>query len=187
MDRQYLAGAEKLAVLRPDHILAGHSNEIEHADRQIGPYLQWARSLPARFAELSYLRPYGLFLDPYWLKLEPYLQRLTPGQSGRCELVLRNPYDDRREFCLRPALPEGWQARPREWRVTLEPDETVRQTVRFRVPPDALPGTHLISADLTAGEDRWGEFFDARVDVLLPGAEAPAYYDRVKRATDPPR
>ena len=179
IDLQYLQGAERLAEIDPDWILAGHSSEIEHPARQVPLFLDWARRLPGEFAKLSFFEPYNLFLDPYWFRFDPYIQKLTPGDEGSVEVIVRSHYPATTEFVVRPRLPEDWEAEPGEWTGTLAHGEEARFTVRFRVPDDAPGATHIISADLTAGEYRWGEFFDARVDIIGEGVEPPKWYDRV--------
>jgi len=180
IDRQYLAGAEKLVQIAPDWILAGHSSEIEKPERQIRNFLRWARELPEQFAQFSFFDAYSLYLNPYWCVFDPFIQRVAPGQESSVEIILRNLYPEPTEFRVRPALPSGWPVEPQQWSRTLDPDETTRFTVNFQVPAEATSQTHIISADLTAGDWRWGEFFDARVDVLTPGTPVPRWYERVK-------
>jgi glyoxylase-like metal-dependent hydrolase (beta-lactamase superfamily II) len=179
IDQQYLAGAQTMARISPDTILCGHSSEIEHAERQTRAYLHWAKRLSREIRQLSFFEPYDLYLDPYWFQFDPYIQRLAPGEKGRVELVLRNPYPEARRFRVRPALPEGWAFQPEEFSIRLKPGQTRRLPVEFRVPRKAPPQTYLISADVTAGDSRWGEFFDARIDVVRPGEKAQRGYGRV--------
>jgi glyoxylase-like metal-dependent hydrolase (beta-lactamase superfamily II) len=180
IDLQYLEGAEIMARIAPDAILAGHASEIEHAARQTQAHLAWAQQVTREIRQFSWFEPYSLYLDPYWFQFDPYIQRLAPGAAGRVELILCNLYPEARKFRVRPALPEGWAAQPEEFRVTLQPGQTRRLRVEFRVPAEAPAGSHLISADLTAGDYRWGEFFDARVDVLPEGQKPPEGYDTVR-------
>lgn len=180
IDTQYLAGAQALARINPDAILAGHSSEIADAPPQTRAFLAWAKRLSREIRQFSYFEPYSLYLDPYWLEFDPYLQRVAPGEKGRVEFVLRNPYADRRKFTVRPALPQGWKVEPGEFVVTLKPGQVRRLAAAFAVPRQASAATHLISADVTAGEDRWGEFFDARIDVVPPGQKPPKGYSRVQ-------
>ncbi|HUS80965.1 MAG TPA: NEW3 domain-containing protein, partial [Armatimonadota bacterium] len=107
-------------------------------------------------------------------------QRVRPGQEVGVEVIIHSHYPERTRFEVRPALPEGWEFEPGQWHEELEEGEEACFTVAFRVPDDAPARTHIISADLTAGDWRWGEFFDARVDVIPEGTEAPKWYDRVK-------
>jgi glyoxylase-like metal-dependent hydrolase (beta-lactamase superfamily II) len=180
IDLQYLAGAERLAEVNPDWILAGHSSEIEDARRQIPLFLEWARAMPGKFAELSSRDPYELFLDPYWMRFDPWMQRLAPGDEARVQVIVRSHHADGTRFVIAPRLPEGWGPEPAEWEGTLTRGEEARFEVRFRVPDDAPSRTHIISADLTAGDERWGEFFDGRVDVIGGDVTPPKWYDRVK-------
>jgi glyoxylase-like metal-dependent hydrolase (beta-lactamase superfamily II) len=180
IDRQYLQGARTLARIAPDSLLCGHSSEIEHAERQTRQFLFWAQRLTREIRQFSFFEPYALYLDPYWLQYDPYIQRLAPGEEGRVAIVLRNVYGKRMRFRVCPALPEGWQAEPEEFSVTLQPEQIRRLEVKFQIPCEAPAQTHLLSADVTAGSWRWGEFFDARVDVLSAGKRLPRGYARVR-------
>ncbi|HEY3396763.1 MAG TPA: MBL fold metallo-hydrolase [Armatimonadota bacterium] len=180
VDLQYLAGAKIQAKIKPDWILTGHSSEIEKPEGQIKSYLEWAKRLPEAMRQFSFFDPYALYLDPYWCVFEPWIQRVAPGEKGKVEIVVRNLYPEAREFWVAPKLPEGWSAQPALSRATLEPGESKRIRVKFQVPTDAPSRTHIISADLTAGDYRWGEFFDGRIDVVGKGEEPPHWYDRVK-------
>jgi glyoxylase-like metal-dependent hydrolase (beta-lactamase superfamily II) len=180
IDLQYLAGAEVLARINPDWILTGHASEIERPAAQIKAYLAWARGLPEAMRQFSFFDPYSLYLDPYWCIFDPYIQRLAPGTAGKVDVLVRNLYPEAREFVLRPGMPETWEARPKRMRAVIAPGETHKFRIRFRIPEKAKSETHIITVDLTAGDYRWGEFFDGRVDVVGKGKEAPHWYDRVK-------
>lgn len=180
IDLQYLQGAERLAQINPDWILAGHSSEIADPQRQIPLFLDWARRLPARFAQLSFFTPHQLFLDPYWLRFDPYLQRVRPGAQASVQVIIHCHYPQPTEFVVRPRLPTGWPFEPVEWSRVLAPGESANFTLRLCVPEEAPSATHLITADLTAGQYRWGEFFEARVDVVGDKADPPKWYERVK-------
>lgn len=180
VDLQYLAGAEKQAEINPDWILTGHASEIQKPAAQIQAYLKWARSLPETFRQFSFFDPYSLFLDPYWCVFDPWIQRLAPGEGGKVDILVRNLYPEARQFVLRPGMPEAWEAKPKQMKAVIEPGDTRKFRVRFRIPEDAPSATHIITADVTAGDYRWGEFFDARVDVLASGTSPPRWYDRVK-------
>jgi glyoxylase-like metal-dependent hydrolase (beta-lactamase superfamily II) len=180
VDLQYLAGAEIQARLNPDWILTGHASEIEKPAGQVQAYLDWARSLPEAFRPFSFFDPYSLFLDPYWCVFDPWIQRLAPGEAGKVDVVVRNLYPEPREFQLRPGLPASWEHRPRQMKALLPPGEAHQFRIRFKIPDKAESRTHIITADVTAGDYRWGEFFDGRVDVLEKGKEPPGWYDRVK-------
>jgi len=180
IDLQYQQGAERIAEINPDWILAGHSSEIRYPELQVPLFRDWAQRLPDEFAKLSCFDPYHLFLDPYWFRFDPWMQRLRPGLEGEVQMVLHSHYRETIEFVVRPRLPQAWDAQPAVWKVTLEPGEQASCMVRFRIPPDAPSATHIISADLTAGDYRWGEFFDGRVDVIGDAARAPKWYDRVR-------
>jgi hypothetical protein len=88
-------------------------------------------------------------------------------------------YPEPREFQLRPGLPDSWDPRPRRMKKLLQPGETHKFRIRFRIPETAPSQTHIITADVTAGDYRWGEFFDGRVDVIGKGTQVPRWYDRV--------
>ncbi len=180
IDLQYLQGAERLAEIDPDWVLAGHSSEMSDPGRQIPLFLEWARRIPEEFAKLSFFEPYNLFLDPYWFRFDPYIQKLAPGDPGTVEIIVHNHFPEATRFVVRPALPGNWAATPVEWSGTLQPGEKTSFEVRFVVPKDESSATHIISADLTAGDQRWGEFFDGRVDVIGDDVEPPRGYARVK-------
>ncbi len=180
VDLQYLAGAETQAKINPDWILTGHASEIEKPAGQIKAYLEWARTLPEAFRQFSSFDPYSLFLDPYWCVFDPWIQRLAPGEKGKVDVVVRNLYPEAREFKLVAGMPEEWAPKPKQMKALLQPGETKTFRIRFQIPERAKSRTHLITADVTAGDYRWGEFFNGRVDVLAKTRTVPRWYDRVQ-------
>jgi glyoxylase-like metal-dependent hydrolase (beta-lactamase superfamily II) len=180
IDLQYIAGAEIQAKLNPDWILTGHASEIEKPAGQVKAYLEWARTLPEAFRQFSFFDPYSLFLDPYWCVFDPWIQRLAPGESGQVDVIVHNLYPEAREFKLRAGMPEEWEPKPRNMKATLPSGETHKFRIRFKIPEKAKSQTHIVTVDVTAGEYRWGEFFEGRVDVIGKGKATPRWYDRVK-------
>lgn len=158
-------GAERLREHEPELILTGHTGAIEVNRRVLDDFITWARDLSDAFVKVVAVPDEVNFaLDPNWATLYPYRSTITPGDRILLELRVTN--HGAREAFLRAslALPPGWSATPEESEISIYRGQDGAITFAVAVPPDAT-GRHVICADVTLGERRYGWICEAIVDV----------------------
>ncbi|MFN8635162.1 MAG: MBL fold metallo-hydrolase [Chloroflexota bacterium] len=103
-----------------------------------------------------------LILAPHSSPLAP-----RPGMGARFILELRATNHAPTDELLRAslALPPGWTATPSEGEIGIVPGRDGAITFAVDVPPTAT-GRHVICADVTLGERRFGWLPEAIVDIL---------------------
>jgi uncharacterized membrane protein len=62
--------------------------------------------------------------------------------------------------------PAGWEIAPKAFDAELPPRGEVGQRITVRVPKKAGAGRYIFTTDVTVDGERFGELFDAIVDVL---------------------
>lgn len=60
----------------------------------------------------------------------------------------------------------GWSVRPARAGATIESGAEASLPFTLELPADAPPGRHVITADITLGDRRWGQLAEAWVDVI---------------------
>jgi glyoxylase-like metal-dependent hydrolase (beta-lactamase superfamily II) len=158
-------GAERLREHEPELILTGHTGAIEVNRRILDDFIAWARDLSDAFAKVVAVPSEVNFaLDPNWATLYPYRSTVKPGERALLELRVTN--HGPREAFLRAslALPPGWSATPEENEFSIYTGQDGAIAYAVSVPPDAT-GRHVICADVTLGERRYGWLCEAIVDV----------------------
>jgi glyoxylase-like metal-dependent hydrolase (beta-lactamase superfamily II) len=158
-------GAERLLEHEPELILTGHTGAIEVNRQILDDFIAWARDLSDAFVKVVAVPDEVNFaLDPNWCTLYPYRSTVTPGQ--RLLLDLRATNHGAQDAILRAslALPDGWTATPPESEVPIYGGQSGEVTFAVTVPEDAT-GRHVLCADVTLGQRRFGWVTEAIVDV----------------------
>lgn len=161
----YIHCAEHLCNLKPDLILAGHSVVIDNPGPQLERFGQWAYQIRNAFQALSPDENYEYFFDPFWVRAYPYRSWTKAGQRVELAIHLRNFRDREERHLIAINVPPGWQASPSALEGALDPRARSAEKVTVTTPLDATPGVYAVTFDPTLDEKRYGEWFDAIVEV----------------------
>jgi len=165
LEQGYIKCAETLLEIDPDLILGQHAQEIAEPRRQLRQLAEWARAFRRALKRLSFFPEYEYFIDPYWVNLHPYRTRCRPGDELALTLTVVNHARCTRAARLEVMGPAGWEIAPKFLEVELPPRAQVERQVVVRVPKTAAPRRYVFTTDVTMDGERFGELFDALVDV----------------------
>jgi glyoxylase-like metal-dependent hydrolase (beta-lactamase superfamily II) len=158
-------GAERLREYEPELLLTGHTGAIEVNRQILDDFITWARDLSDAFVKVVAVPDEVNFaLDPNWCTIYPYQSRVKAGERLLLELRATNhaPKDEYLRASL--ALPDGWTANPDTGDVMIYAGKDGALTFAVDVPA-AATGRHVLCADVTLGERRFGWVTEAIVDI----------------------
>jgi glyoxylase-like metal-dependent hydrolase (beta-lactamase superfamily II) len=158
-------GVRRLMEFEPELILTGHTGALRVDRRMLEDFHGWARQLEGVFRTLVAVPAEVNFaLDPNFATLYPYRNPARPGDRLPIELRVTN--HGTRDAVARASLvaPPGWSASPGEAEASVVAGES--GVLRFVVEvPAGAAGRHVLCAELTLGERRFGQIAEALVDV----------------------
>jgi glyoxylase-like metal-dependent hydrolase (beta-lactamase superfamily II) len=165
LEEGYIYGAEYLRKLKPDILLGGHSYVMDKPAKFIERYRKWSYAMRDAFRNLSSEKNYRYWFDPFWLRAEPYRSTLRAGEAIELTLHLRN--FDRAEQLQRIEIhtPPGLFAEEPIIEARLPRESKNQFPIRIRAAQDAEPGVHIIAFDITRNGRRYGQLFDAMIEV----------------------
>ena len=165
LEEGYIYGAELMTRVKPDLILAGHSWAIANPAPLIERYRKWAYEMRETFRTLSTDEDYRYWFDPFWVRAEPYRNRVQPGASVEMKVHLRNFLSRDQAYHIEIRTPPDLRADPPVIDTRLTADSRRGFSVRVTAAPDAKRGVHLLALDITRDGQRFGELFDAIIEV----------------------
>lgn len=165
LEEGYIYGAEFLARLKPDILVGGHSFVMAHPAAFIERYRQWAYQMRDAFRSISSNSDYRYTFDPFWVRAQPYRITLEAGRSQDIRLFLRNFRDEKQTYRVEVHTPPGIIARPQVIEMSMAPEARERVRLDVKAADEATPGVRLIGLDVTVNGVRYGELFDAVVEV----------------------
>jgi glyoxylase-like metal-dependent hydrolase (beta-lactamase superfamily II) len=158
-------GVRRLMEFEPELLLTGHTGALRVDRRMLDDFHGWAKELDGVFVKLVAVPAEVNFaLDPNFATLYPYRSPARPGQALPLELRVTNHGARPAEARASLALPPDWTAAPALATLEIAPGET--GTLRFTVAvPAPAAGRHVLCAELTLGDRRFGQVAEALVDV----------------------
>lgn len=165
LEEGYIYAGEYLKRLKPDLLIGGHSFVMDRPAQFIERYRRWAYEMREAFRALSPERDYRRWFDPYWVRAEPYRVQVGPGQSAEVRLHVRNFQRGRQAHRVEIHTPPGVLAEPAVLEGHLAGRARESFPVVFKALPGASPGVHLVAFDVTLDGRRYGQRFDAIVNV----------------------
>ncbi len=166
LEEGYIYGAEYLKRLKPDLLLGGHSYVMDHPAKFIERYRKWAYQMRAAFQSLSTGQDYRFWFDPFWVRAEPYRSTVRPGQTVSLNLHLRNFSKRLERYHVAVHTSPGLAVSNPMIDTHVAPEARLTVPVQIQAAADAKAGVHLVAFDVTLGNQRLGEWFDAIVEVL---------------------
>jgi glyoxylase-like metal-dependent hydrolase (beta-lactamase superfamily II) len=158
-------GVRRLMEFEPELLLTGHTGAQRVDKKTLEGFHAWAKQLEGVFKTLVAVPAEVNFaLDPNFATLYPYRAPVAPGARHDLELRVVNHGTRSAEARASLALPPGWTAKPAYAAVELASGET--GTLRFAVTvPAGATGRHVVCADLTLGDRRFGQIAEALIDI----------------------
>ena len=158
-------GVRRLMEFEPELLLTGHTGALRVERKTLEDFHTWARQLEGVFRRLVPVPAEVNFaLDPSFAVLYPYRNPVAPGAVVDLELRVTNHGARETEARASLVVPPGWDAVPAFATLTIAGGEM--GVLRFSVPvPPLAAGRHVLCADLTLGDRRFGQVTEALVDV----------------------
>jgi glyoxylase-like metal-dependent hydrolase (beta-lactamase superfamily II) len=158
-------GVRRLMEFEPEMILTGHTGALRVDRKMLEDFHGWARQLEGVFRTLvSVPAEVNFALDPNFATLYPYRNPARPGDRLPIELRVTNhgTHDATAHASL--VAPPGWSVSPGTARAAIGAGESGVLPFVIEVAPGAA-GRHVLCAELTLGERRFGQITEALVDV----------------------
>jgi glyoxylase-like metal-dependent hydrolase (beta-lactamase superfamily II) len=165
LEEGYIYAGEYLKRLKPDILIGGHSFVMDRPAKFIERYRRWAYDMRDAFRTLSPEREYRYWFDPFWVRAEPYRVSVAPGQRAEVQLHVRNFQRGWQAHRIEIRTPPGLAAEPSVLEGRLASRARESFPVVFKAVPGTNPGVHLVAFDITLDGRRYGQRFDAIVNV----------------------
>ncbi|HEX7000554.1 MAG TPA: MBL fold metallo-hydrolase [Trueperaceae bacterium] len=173
----YVKSAELLGRVRPDLILTGHWDPQWPDDAYFAALRRGGKVLDKLHREV--LPAERLDEGPFGAggpraRILPYRSELTVGEEREIEVRVRNPDTCEQTVQVELEVPGGFSVSPQIASQVVPPRSaaTLRFTLRADGPADRR--RQLLTADVTLGDQRYGQVAEAVVRVTAEGAPRPA-------------
>lgn len=184
LEEGYLYAADYLHSIAPDLIVGGHCWALDQPQELIGRYRERMHELRRVFQSLSTDEDYRYMFDPYQVQAMPYRVVVQPGQTAKCELLVKNFRDRPQKHRIALHAPAGITFDPPIVAGMAAAEETVRVPLTVKAAADAKPGLHIVGLDITRDGERLGELFDLLVHVGdVPEDQAKAKSEEEKKSS----
>jgi len=166
LEEGYIQGAEYLSRLQPDLIMGGHSYVMDKPAAFIERYRRWSYGMRDVFRTLIAEDDYRYGYDPFWVRVEPYRVKVKAGETAELAVTVRNFRRNPQEHRVVFDAASGLTVEPAVLQGRVAGESRVVFPARVRAAADAAPGVRLIGLDITLDGRRYGELFDAIVEVV---------------------
>ncbi len=162
------AGVRHLQEHEPELLLTGHTGALPVTRAMLDDFIAWARRVEGVFRRMVVVpERVNEALDPRWAVIAPYRTTTPAGTTVAVDVAVTNLGPEAADALVRIDPPPGWGVRPAETVTTIVPDAEVRLPFELDIPADAASGRHVITADITLGDRRWGQLAEAWIDIAL--------------------
>jgi len=165
LEEGYIYGAEYLQRLKPDILLGGHSYVMDEPAAFIERYRRWAYAMRDAFRSLSSEDDYRYWFDPFWVRAEPYRSTLQMREALELSLHVRNFGAREQTQRIEIHAPPGLIVEPARLDARLGASKREKFRLKVTATSEAKPGVQLIAFDITRDGRRYGELFDAIVEI----------------------
>jgi glyoxylase-like metal-dependent hydrolase (beta-lactamase superfamily II) len=165
LEEGYIYGAEYLKRINPDIIVGGHSYVMDRPAQMIERYRQNAYELRTVFQTLSNDKDYQYWYDPYWVRAQPYRVELQQDLPREVVVHVRNFRSHAQSHHIEIHTPPGVVAEPAVLDGSVPPSARTTSRIQLRRTAEAVAGVHIIAFDITLDGHRYGELFDAIVEI----------------------
>ena len=162
----YLFGSRYLIDLKPDIVMASHSNVISEPAAFLERYHAWAKHIIRTYQDLLPDHDYEYLFDPYWVSAYPYRVDFTEKNTQTVELTVRNFRSEPQRHRIELELPNGVTAEPAILKGLIERESRRKYQVQVTIDPKiAASGIHMIPFDIKLDQKHWGQMFDFLIRV----------------------
>ena len=165
LEEGYIQGSEYLSKLKPDLILGGHSYVMPEPAAFVERYRTWSYAMRDAFKELIREDDYRYGYDPYWVRAQPYRSTVSPGTSVELVMHVRNFEPREQPYRIEMHAPPGLTIEPKIVELQMKPEAREQVKIRVHGASDAKPGVQIVAFDVTRNGVRYGERFDAIVEI----------------------
>lgn len=165
LEEGYIYAGEYLKRLKPDILIGGHSFVMDRPAQFIERYHRWSYEMRKAFQDLSSEKDYRYWFDPFWVRAEPYRVSVRHGERVEVRLHVRNFQRGRQAHRIEIHTPPDLVAEPSVLEGHLAGRAIESFPVVFKALPGGSPGTHLVAFDVTLDGRRYGQRFDAIINV----------------------
>jgi glyoxylase-like metal-dependent hydrolase (beta-lactamase superfamily II) len=156
--------AELYRRLRPELMISGHWLPRPVTDEYLDALLEAGIELERLHHELLPLEQVDFGASGFGARIEPYRSSVATDAVLELDVLIRNPFRQAADACVRLVVPRGWEAEPADG--VLHVGAGKERRVRFRVRVGSAPVRRArVGADLTVGDVRFGQQAEALVDV----------------------
>jgi len=129
-------------------------------------YRRWSYGMRDVFRTLIAEDDYRYGYDPFWVRVEPYRVKVKAGETAELAVTVRNFRRNPQEHRVVFDAASGLTVEPAVLQGRVAGESRVVFPARVRAAADAAPGVRLIGLDITLDGRRYGELFDAIVEVV---------------------
>lgn len=165
LEEGYIYAAEYLTDLKPDLMIGGHGFVMNKPSQFINRYREWAYEMKKALQSVSNNEDYRYWFDPYWVHADPYRTRLSKGDSTLINIVVRNFSESAGTFKIQVNTPSGLMANPENLQRIVDGNSVYTFPVRIVASPDITSGISIIGLDVTLNGGKYGEWFDAIIEI----------------------
>ena len=166
LEEGYIRGAEYLSRIKPDLLMGGHSYVMDRPGDFIERYRRWAYQMRDAFRGLIAEDEYRYGYDPFWVRVEPYRVKLRAGETTELGVTVRNFRLRGQSHRVTFDVPPGLSVEPGLLIGDVAAETRSVFKVRLRAAADAPAGVRIVGLDVTLDGRRYGEWFNAVVEVL---------------------
>jgi hypothetical protein len=138
---------------------------MDRPAQMIERYRQNAYELRAAFQTLSNDKDYQYWYDPYWVRAQPYRVALQPDVPREVVVHVRNFRSHAQLHHIEIHTPPGVVAEPAVLDGSVPPNARTASRIQLRRTAEAVAGVHIVAFDITLDGRRYGELFDAIVEI----------------------
>jgi uncharacterized membrane protein len=127
-------------------------------------YRTWAYAMRDAFKSILVDYPYDF--DPFWVRAEPYRVKVRAGESVELSVIVRNFRSRVQTHHVEVHTPSGLSADPSRLDGELPAETRKPFRIKLNAAAEASPGVRIVAFDVTLDGRRYGEIFDAIVEVI---------------------
>lgn len=152
--------AELVLRLRPDWMLSSHLQPYVYREPDFAAVVEWSDRISGLMRELAPDGNLERHHSPHFIEPRPYVQ--PAAESVVVALRVRNTYPDQLVLRLTACPPDGVSCAQPSATLQLAPGESAETAWRFHCDP-GLEGMRMVTFDVTANGQRWGELCECYV------------------------
>ncbi len=161
----YRRSAELYRDINPDVIISGHWQPHLVDPDYLDVLTERGEVIDRLHRELLPLETIDLGAEGSGARIQPYQSTVRGGQRVPFEIEIQNPFAREEDAFVRMVVPEGWRVEEGEVHLRLRPNEVHTVTFCIVIPEGVKVRRARIAAELTVGNQLFGQQAEALVTV----------------------